>query len=164
MNGVDRTCTNCHSTLDAMGAGMVPDGQVDLTDGASDQEADHLKSYRELMFNDNEVQADGTDVMVQDTDAAGNPLFLTEIDPMTGLTVLVLDGAGNPIPIMVPVPAPGPSMSVNGSRSGTFMAKFMAGSGDSHEGDLTPAEMRMIAEWLDIGGQYFNSPFDAPEN
>jgi len=31
---------------------------------------------------------------------------------------------------------------------------------------LTPAELRLIAEYLDIGGQYFNNPFDpaAPQN
>jgi hypothetical protein len=136
----------------------------------STDEPAHLKSYRELLFQDNEVQADGTDVMVQDTDAAGNPLFLVEtdangdpvMDPITGLPVLVLDSMGNPIPIMVPVPAPAPAMSVNGSRAGTFMSKFLPGG--THAGDLTPAEMRLIAEWLDIGAQYYNSPFDAPEN
>lgn len=166
INGVDRTCTNCHSNVDAMGAGMVPVAQVDLTDGVSDQEMDHFKSYRELMFNDNEVQADGTDVTVTVivTDGNGNTVFQMVVDPVTGLLVPELDPVtGLPIPLTqdVPVPAPGPSMSVNGSRAGTFMGLFMGGT---HNGDLTPSEMRMIAEWLDIGGQYFNSPFDAPEN
>jgi hypothetical protein len=26
------------------------------------------------------------------------------------------------------------------------------------------AEFKMIAEWLDIGAQYYNDPFVAPEN
>jgi hypothetical protein len=31
-----------------------------------------------------------------------------------------------------------------------------------HTGFLTPAELRLISEWLDIGGQYYNDPFVAP--
>jgi Hydrazine synthase alpha subunit middle domain len=31
-----------------------------------------------------------------------------------------------------------------------------------HTGYLTPAELRLICEWLDIGGQYYNDPFVAP--
>jgi hypothetical protein len=27
---------------------------------------------------------------------------------------------------------------------------------------LTIGEMRLISEWLDIGGQYYNDPFVAP--
>jgi hypothetical protein len=27
---------------------------------------------------------------------------------------------------------------------------------------LTPAELRLIAEWVDIGAQYYNNPFDVP--
>jgi hypothetical protein len=31
-----------------------------------------------------------------------------------------------------------------------------------HTGFLTSAELRLIAEWLDIGAQYYNDPFVAP--
>jgi hypothetical protein len=31
-----------------------------------------------------------------------------------------------------------------------------------HTGYLTPAELRLISEWLDIGGQFYNDPFVAP--
>jgi hypothetical protein len=31
-----------------------------------------------------------------------------------------------------------------------------------HTGLLTSAEKRLISEWLDIGGQYYNDPFVAP--
>jgi hypothetical protein len=139
-----RTCTNCHTN-----AGVVPAAQLDLTDGPSDQEPKQFKSYRELLFPDNEVDANGQDVLVdqvvQQTDANGN---------------LVFDVNGNPVLITVqmPVPAQGPSMSVQGSRAGTFMSKFLPAG--SHAGDLSPAELRLIAEWLDIGAQYYNDPFD----
>ncbi|MDT8383682.1 MAG: hypothetical protein RRB22_04635 [Gammaproteobacteria bacterium] len=166
----DRTCTLCHARSDLAMAPRVPDGQLDLSDGPSSDEPDHYESYRELLFQDIQQELDGTgalidstvDQLVQGTDANGDPLF--EVDPVTG--ALLLDGGGNPIPVLVtiqvPVPAPAPAMSVNGSRSGSFMGKFLAGG--SHAGDLTPAEMRLIAEWLDIGAQYFNSPFAAPED
>lgn len=69
-------------------------------------------------------------------------------DPVTGL------------PTLVPVPVP-PSMSGGGARaSGRFFSRFEAGG--SHAGYLDPAELRLIAEWLDIGGQYYNDPFAAP--
>jgi hypothetical protein len=32
----------------------------------------------------------------------------------------------------------------------------------NHTGYLSPAELRLIVEWLDIGGQYYNDPFVAP--
>ena len=54
----------------------------------------------------------------------------------------------------------GPSMSPNGARAGYFLSKFEPGG--SHEGWLTPAELRLIAEWLDIGAQYYNDPFAVP--
>jgi len=143
--GGTRTCTICHTN-----AGLVPAAQLDLTDGPSDQEANHLKSYRELLFTDNQVDINGLDVQV----FTG---YLT--DPDTG--DLVLDAMGNPVPVFETIEVQ-PSMSLDGSRGGTFMSKFLPGG--SHEGDLTPAEIRLISEWLDNGAQYFNNPFDAPVN
>jgi hypothetical protein len=163
------TCTNdgCHST---QGDTVVPAGtrQLDLSDGDSTDEPKHFKSYRELLFQDFEQEVVGgtltektVTVVVQETDADGNLVF--ETDPLTG--ELLLDSMGNPIPSMItredPIPI-APPMSVNGSRAGIFMDTFLAGG--FHEGLLTPAELRLIAEWLDIGAQYYNSPFDAPEN
>ena len=58
-----------------------------------------------------------------------------------------------------------PPMSANGAlASAAFFSRF--GTGSSHEGRLTGAELRLIAEWLDIGAQYYNNPFDplAPQN
>jgi hypothetical protein len=34
--------------------------------------------------------------------------------------------------------------------------------GGTHAGRLQPYELRLIAEWLDIGGQYYNDPFAVP--
>lgn len=151
---LDYTCTGCHTPVDADGATRIPDAQLDLTDGPSDQNADHFRAYRELLFNDNEQElVDGmlSDILVDtgefERDEEGE---------------LILDGEGNPIPILVPVPV-GASMSVNGAlASDRFMSLFLPGG--AHEGFLEPAELRLIAEWLDIGAQYYNNPFDAPED
>lgn len=159
--GVDRganTCTACHGPADAMGNLKVPDAQLDLTDGPSPDQAAHFNSYRELLFNDNEQELGMgvlQDRLVQATDSMGNPLFQTDANGN-----LILDGMGNPIPVLVTVGVT-PSMSANGAlASSRFFSRFDAGG--THAGRLTPDELRLIAEWLDIGAQYYNNPFDIP--
>ena len=155
----DDTCTSCHSNVDAMGADMLPAGQLDLTDGPSSDEADHFKSYRELLFNDNEqVVLNGAlvDKLVQATDGNGNPLFETDANGD-----FILDGIGNRIPVLVPV-AVTPTLSVAGANfSPRFFTRFAPGG--THEDRLTAAELKLISEWIDIGGQYYNNPFDVPQ-
>ena len=155
----DNTCTTCHSIADAAGMPMVPASQLDLTDGPSDQEPDHFKSYRELLFNDNEQEVvDGAvvDRLVQAMDGNGNLLFETDEQGN-----LILDADNNPIPILVTVGV-GPSLNANGANlSPRFFSRFDASG--THAGWLTPAELKILAEWIDIGGQYYNNPFDAPE-
>jgi hypothetical protein len=50
--------------------------------------------------------------------------------------------------------------SANGTLSAQFMTRFASGSGSTHAGWLSPDELRLVSEWLDIGAQYFNNPFD----
>jgi hypothetical protein len=74
------------------------------------------------------------------------------------------DAAGNPTVVMV-----GPFVdagAANGALSSAFLGRFAPGSGSTHAGYLSPAELRLISEWLDIGAQFFNNPFDpaAPVN
>jgi hypothetical protein len=56
--------------------------------------------------------------------------------------------------------------SANGALSKAFLDRFAPGSGSTHAGYLSAAELRLISEWLDIGAQFFNDPFDpaAPVN
>ena len=140
-NAVDVTCAQggCHAPANAAAMAAVPAGDLDLTDGLSPDEPDQFNAYRELLFADNAQQVvNGAlqDVQVQiGTDAMGNPVFA---------------------PVSV-----SPSMSAAGARaSNRFFAKFDAGG--THAGYLTVDELRMLAEWLDIGAQYYNSPFDVP--
>ena len=159
------TCITCHTTS---GNTKVAAGQLELTDGLSADQMAHLHSYRELLFPDDEQEELTPGVLtikeVQDTDNNGNLLFLTDADG-----VQVLDSNGDPIPIMVTVNV-SPSMSTNGARASYFMEK-MANTelnaarslSDSpqtkdHTGLLTASELKLIAEWLDIGAQYLNNP------
>jgi hypothetical protein len=72
---------------------------------------------------------------------------------------------GNPTTISV-----GPFLDAgdaNGPDSSASLALFAPGSGDNiHAGILSPDELRLISEWLDIGAQNFNNPFDpnVPKN
>lgn len=158
----DRTCTACHSSVDAEAAVRVPDQQLDLTDGSSTDNPDHYKSYRELLFNDNEQEVvDGIliDRLVDSGQVELIQQFEDNGDP-------VLDEDGNPVFVEVPILVTvnvNPSMRTAGARnSAVFMNRFEAG--ESHAGYLSPAELKLISEWLDLGAQYYNNPFDAPVN
>ena len=48
--------------------------------------------------------------------------------------------------------------SANGGVSPQFFSEFAPNG--THPGWLNVAELRLISEWLDIGAQYFNNPFD----
>lgn len=155
----DHTCTGCHADADDMGMAMVPAGQLDLGDGPSPDQADHLKSYRELLFNDNrQILEDGVlvDELVQATDGNGNPLFETDGDGE-----LVLDDEGNPIPIMVPVTVTPPLSVAGANASPRFFERFAPGG--THAQRLSAAELRLLSEWVDIGAQYYNNPFNVPQ-
>jgi Hydrazine synthase alpha subunit middle domain len=141
---VDRgtnTCTSCHNHVDAASAPMVPAGQLDLSDGVDPVVTEQFSAYRQLLFPHDELEL-GTSGL-QPVTEPGPP------DPVTGLPTL-------PVPVSV-----NPSMSTAGARaSAAFFAPFAAGA--SHDGFLTPAELRLLAEWLDIGAQYYNDPFAVP--
>lgn len=75
------------------------------------------------------------------------------------------DASGNPTTVSV-----GPFLdagAANGPDSSASLALFAAGSSDTiHKGILSPDELRLISEWLDIGAQNYNNPFDpnVPKN
>src|SRR5947207_3490877 len=53
--------------------------------------------------------------------------------------------------------------SANGGLSAAFFRCFATGStcpNTPHVGWLSPAELRLVSEWLEIGAQYFNNPLD----
>ena len=69
------------------------------------------------------------------------------------------DADGNPTFITPQLP---PSMAAQNARGSRF---FTVMNNGTHAGMLSPAELRLISEWLDIGAQYYNDPFPpTPQN
>ena len=140
---VDMQCTLCHAFpyIDpADGVTVLPPaGQLELTDGLSADEPDHYHAYRELLVTDNLQEV-----------VAGQ---LVDVLQPTGQ----VDIDGNPILDVVPIGSPA---SIAGARaSGAFFGPF-EDTNDVHYNVLSGAERRLIAEWLDVGAQYYNNPFD----
>jgi hypothetical protein len=142
----NNTCaqSGCHAPVNAMNAAMVPAGQLDLSDGVSPDEAAHFNSYRELLF------ADDRQILV------GGAIVDEQVQ-------IGVDAMGNPI--LAPVSL-APSMTAAGARQSRFFSCFdVGGTGcpaRPHAGYMSVDELRLVAEWLDIGAQYYNNPFDAP--
>ena len=138
----DNGCTGCHSNRTAAGALRLPAGQLELTDGPSADEPDQFQAYRELLATDNEQEL--VDGVLRDR------LVQVGVDPVTGA------------PQFAGVPVAPTLQAGSGNDSVAFFARFAPGG--SHAGWLTPAELKLISEWVDSGAQYFNDPFVAPLN
>jgi hypothetical protein len=151
VNGVmtPTVCSVCHDPVNAMAMVQVPQGQLSLTNAASSVDATVVTSYEQVLFAHN-AQTLNMGVL-QDllVPAPGPP------DPVTG----------QPTTIMVPVSLAPPMAAGSAAGSTTFFRMFDGSFHDpvlDHTGFLSPSELRLIAEWLDIGAQFFNDPFVAP--
>jgi hypothetical protein len=146
---VDNMCINCHTFpyIDpADGVTVLPPaGQLELTDGLSNDEPDHFHAYRELLVGDNlQVVSNGA---------------LVDAQQQTGIDI-----DGNPIFDVIPIPSP--ASSAGARQSGRFFNRFENSANNGtvdHFNFLNSAERRLIAEWLDVGAQYYNNPFDVPQ-
>lgn len=146
-NATNVTCTSCHA-----GNTVVTSGHLDLSSVASDRDGDRVMSWSELFTDDVQKDAAGNPILVngpQAVDAAGNSVF---------------DAMGVPVFTQVTVGV-GHVMNSGAAASPMFFNCF-TGTGScrgpnvattvNHVGMLNPSELRLIAEWLDIGAQYFN--------
>jgi len=142
---VNNNCLNCHTPVDVLNANAprVPAGQLELHSDISIDEPDHLHAYRELLVTDNLQVLDANGVLVDATQVIGQ------------------DVDGNDI--LAPIPTPPPAQAGSARASSDFFDRFNDPN-DLHFSTLSQAERRLIAEWLDVGAQYYNNPFDAPEN
>jgi len=186
----DITCVGCHSSTDANGTvnAKVPDGQLELlgTKAANNQ---RMLSYTELTATTNKQILDVNGILtanipvcelapadlypdidacvitrdvngVPTCDGVANCPFVQ--DPVTD--AVVLDAMGNPTPLTMTVGIP-PTMA-RGSALGSakFFNKFAnfnaATDTVDHRGFLNTSELKLLAEWLDVGGNYYNNPFD----
>lgn len=149
-------CTRCHQRKepDDQSLAMVPAGQLDLKSDEKDNiQTDRIISYVELFFNSDQEQV-VNNVLVPITQA-GPP-----------------DEDGNPTVVNA---RKARSMDTRGARASYFIEKMTETELDAgrtltttidHSEMLTPAELRLISEYIDIGGQFYNNPFDplAPQN
>jgi hypothetical protein len=144
---VDNMCINCHTQINPADAMVIePAGQLELTDGPSPQIAEQFHAYRELLAGDNlQVVMNGALVDAQQQ---------TGVDP--------IDGS----PIFDVIPIGSPANSAGARLSGDFFGRFEDSANNvtvDHYNFLNSAERRLIAEWLDVGAQYYNNPFDVPQ-
>lgn len=140
-NVATQTCTNCHNPVSLANQVQVPAGQVDLTSNASTTDATIVNSYEQLLFQRDELTLNMG--VLQD---------LTVTDP-------------GPPPTQVDVTLAAPMAAGDAAASTAFLRMFDGSFHDpvlDHTGFLTTGELRLISEWLDIGGQYYNDPFVAP--
>lgn len=162
------TCTNCHAPVDTLAATQVPAAQLDLTNSVSDQDNARITSYQELIANDQGLEIDGMGNLVN---------IQIEVPVLDENGAPVLDLNDNPVTEFIDDPAArfNPTVSANGARSSYFIEKMtetelsanrtLSTVADAnyidHSGFMTQDELRLVSEWIDLGAQYFNDPFDA---
>ncbi len=133
------TCTNCHNSVSTQTGVQVPAGQLDLTTKASVVDPTIVTSYEDLLFPHDEQTLN-----------------------MGLLVNVMVSGAGGSMPVLLPsVMSAGSALA----SQANFLSKFDGvdmGVTVDHTNYLSPAELRLISEWLDIGAQYYNDPFVAP--
>ncbi|VAW78311.1 FIG00785302: hypothetical protein [hydrothermal vent metagenome] len=116
----------------------------------------------------------GDPLLIQDFDARGASLPVpVPRQAIDAAGVPMVDTAGDPvfIPILIPYMEPvlitvnvPQVMNVAGAlASPRFFSIFEDPNNMDHFNTLQPSELKLIAEWLDIGGQYYNNPFDVPQ-
>lgn len=154
------SCSGCHSIRDDMGDPQIPAGQLELDENS------RRASYQDLLQNDEQLTIEDGAIVVYQEPATTPPLY--ETDPVTGEVITVFNpdtGMDEPVVRMVTVTVRAP-MSANGAlASSRFFSTFnSAGPSVDHRGMLTDGELKLLREWLDIGAQYYNNPFDVPVN
>ena len=135
------TCIGCHSPATTAGVARVSAGQLDLSStpaATAPCVQQEFTSFCQLLFPHPELNP----VTMQPVTRPG------PIDPTTGL----------PTQVVVQVTPP---MSGGGANaSAAFFNEFAVGG--THAGWLTGVELKLVSEWLDLGGQYYNNPFAIP--
>lgn len=151
MNLIDGTCNTCHNVVDINADAQVPEAQLDLSRG--DGESARFNSYRELLFSDFRQQLNPDDptqlIDFEEQARDSNNILIFDVDENGDLVPRMIRDTITPS-MRATLAAP-----ANSSR---FFEIFESGA--PHEGWLSDAELRLISEWLDIGAQYYNNPFD----
>ena len=147
---VDRgvnTCTTCHTATRTQMVSCTPAGTVTPINVTLS------------------VAADGG--LELDADPAQNPAaqlraYVQLVSTHT-TSSFSLDAACAPVRTDTQVSGSMASGSAAGSRFFAVLSGTTVGT-VNHSGFMTPAELRLLSEWVDIGAQYYNNPFAAPLN
>lgn len=186
---VSNTCTGCHTSTDENGNALsrVPDGQLELT-RVKAAAGEEMLSYNELTAaSDKQILDENGTLTTQIPVCELAPADMYEDIPTCAVTLdaqgkptcegvtncpfeqdavtnaLLLDTMGNPVPRRTTITV-NASMSRGSARgSARFFNKFTQGAVTDtvdHRGMLNNSELKLLSEWLDIGGRYYNNPFD----
>ncbi|TGD75624.1 hypothetical protein E4634_01675 [Mangrovimicrobium sediminis] len=160
------TCTGCHTSA---GDTVVPAGQLDLDALPSDAEPLQYRSYRELLTGDGEQWLDANGALADRvwectvTDDEGNTTVTTQTP---GVAATAQAGSANGSERFFACfeggscgPADAPPLPANCIEESDPVPATR--NTIDHVGLLSEAELRLVSEWLDIGAQYFNNPFDS---
>jgi hypothetical protein len=99
------------------------------------------------------------DLRVASFDGDGNPIVFTDANGMD-----VTDADNNTFPVTIPVSdlIDPPNQRVftpgNAANSRFFDEMVDASNSVDHSTFMSPNELRLLREWLDMGGQYYNDP------
>jgi Hydrazine synthase alpha subunit middle domain len=160
-------CVGCHSS---QGDTVVAAAQLDLGNEPSDLDPDHYRSYRELVDSDARQWLDNAGVLTDrqrvctDTDSEGNTLTTTVT---LSLSPLMRAGSANDSDGFFGCLSGGdcaiaeaPPLPANCTEDGGIVAPVTSNT-INHADMLSPSELHLLSEWLDIGAQYYNNPFDS---
>lgn len=165
--------SNLPQILNPDGDAFLPLFVLDIVDGVQ-------QFYRDA--NNNPILDSGGDPIPQVRAAVAGDSNL-RIQRFTGNVVdiyldansdPIVDVNGNTIEHTLAVDSsdlpPGPSMITNDAANSRFFDKLNGVNlpdtvnPTDHSGFMSINELRLLREWLDIGAQYYNNPFDAPLN
>jgi hypothetical protein len=138
---------------------------------------EHLRSYHELLRSDTKQTLDPVNVVdrtrtctetIPDPIDPDNTITLTTIVNITIRSTLSTAGANNSPRFFACFEGNGtcgrsndaePALPANCVEDQLLIVPPTMATYD-HTGILSDAELRLLSEWLDIGVQYYNNPFD----
>jgi hypothetical protein len=132
------TCTNCHtatrtSVVGGVSVPVAPDGNLQLDADPAQSATAQLRAYTQLVDTHDVLSVNSTNQLV---------------DSGTSVPGSIIPGTANGSCFF---------QTVTGAKMGCSVTGTV-----NHAGFMTAAELRLLSEWVDIGAQYYNNPFDAP--
>lgn len=148
----DYQCSACHDRTDAMGQLQLPPAQLELTSRQSDINNRYFMSYTDLLVRNLEQEI-GEGILQNRTE---------EIPVLDDDGLPLLDENDQPVTQIITFPLTLTMSTAGAANSSRFFNTFTDNSDPIHFMLLSPIELKLIREWLDIGAQYYNNPFEAP--